>query len=132
MSPVATVPAMMTPTPVTVTPAPVTATPTPMAMVVPTPVVAMSPPDLLRLEVFDLLTRCHGWMGILTRFILTYWLRKQRSGLRSRGKHGRTGCKSNSQFQKLSAFHGVPLMSSRGGAICRDGPTEEMSGAQNG
>jgi hypothetical protein len=29
--------------------------------------------------------------------------------LRSRGKRRRTGCKSNSQFQKLSAFHGVLL-----------------------
>jgi hypothetical protein len=54
--------------PVMPTPAPVTVTPTPMAMV-PAPVMAMSPPHLLRLEPFDLLTRCHGWIGILTRFI---------------------------------------------------------------
>jgi len=62
VTPVMAVPAMMTPAPVTVTP-------TPMAMVVPAPVMAMSPPHLLRLEPFDLLTRCHGRMGILTRFI---------------------------------------------------------------
>jgi hypothetical protein len=103
-TPVTSVPA----TPMTATPTPMTMTPTPAAMVVPAPVVAMSPPDLLRLEVFDLLTRCHGWICILTRFIFTYWLRKQRSALRSRGKHGRAGCKSNSEFQKLSTFHGRP------------------------
>jgi hypothetical protein len=45
---------------------PVVPTPTPMAMM-PAPVMAMSPPHLLRLESFDLLTRCYGWMGI--RFI---------------------------------------------------------------
>ena len=95
--------------PATMTPAPVTVTPTPMTTVVPTPVVAMSPPDLLRL---DFLACCHGWIGILTRFF-NWRLRKQRSRLRSRGKRGRTGCKSNSKFQKLSAFHGVPLMSFR-------------------
>jgi hypothetical protein len=53
--------------PVMTTPAPVTVMPTPMAMVVPAPMMAMSPPHLLRLEPFDLLTRCHGWFGI--RFI---------------------------------------------------------------
>jgi hypothetical protein len=93
-----------TPSPMTVTPAPMTATPTPMTMV-PAPVMATPPPHLLRLEPFDLLARCHGWMGIC--FIFNERLRKQRSGLRSRGKRGRTGCKSNSEFQKLSAFHGV-------------------------
>ena len=62
VAPAVAVPAMMTPAPVTVTP-------TPMAMVVPAPVMAMPPPHLLRLESFDLLTRCHGRMGILTRFI---------------------------------------------------------------
>ena len=98
--------------PMTMTPSPVTVTPTPMTTVVPAPVVAVSPPDLLRLEAFDFLTCCHGWIGILTRFF-NWRLRKQRSRLRSRGKRSRTGCKSNSKFQKLSAFHGVPLMSFR-------------------
>jgi hypothetical protein len=79
-----------------------------MAMVMPTPVVAVSPAHLLRLEAFDFLTRCHSWISILTRF--NWRLGEQRSGLRSRGKRG-TGCKSNSEFQKLSAFHGVSLMS---------------------
>src|SRR5262245_10999493 len=46
--------------------APVVAAP---AMMTPAPVMAMSPPHLLRLEPLDLLTRCHGRMGILTRFI---------------------------------------------------------------
>jgi hypothetical protein len=54
------------------------------------------PPHLLRLEPFDLITRCHGWMGI--RPIFNWRLRKQRSGLCSRGKRGRTSCKSNSSF----------------------------------
>jgi hypothetical protein len=78
-----------------------TVTPTPVAMVVP------APPHLLRLEPFDLL----AWMGILTSIIFNLRLRQQRSGLRSRGERGRTGCTSKSEFQKLSAFHGVPLMS---------------------
>jgi hypothetical protein len=104
MAPVMAMPATMTPAPVTVTPTPMT--------VVPTPVVAMTPPHLLRLEAFDFLTCCHGWMCILTRSF-NWRLRKQRSRLRSRGKRGRTGCKSSSKFQKLSAFHGVPLMSFR-------------------
>jgi hypothetical protein len=93
-------------TPVTATPAPVTATPTPMSMVVVVP----APPHLLRLEPLDLLSRCHGWMGILARIIVNWRLRQQRSGLRSRGKRSRTG-RANSEFQKPSAFHGVPLMS---------------------
>jgi hypothetical protein len=111
------VPAVMTPTPVAVTPTPMAVTPTPMAvvptpvaMVVPSPVVAMSPSNLLRLKAFDFLLRRHGWLGILTRLIFNWRLRKQRSRLRGRGKRGRTGCKSNSESQKLSAFHGVPLM----------------------
>jgi hypothetical protein len=99
---------MMTPTPVAVVP-------TPVAMVVPSPVVAMSPSNLLRLEAFDLIARSHSRMGILTRFIFNLRLGQQRSGLRSRGKRGRAGCTSKSDFQKLSAFHGVPLMS-----LCND------------
>jgi len=104
VAPVMTVPAMMTPTPVAVTPTPMAVVPTPVAMVVPSPMVAMSPSNLLRLKVFDFLIRRHGWLGILTRLIFIWQLRKQRSRLRSRGKRG-TGCKSNSEFQKLSAFH---------------------------
>ena len=89
------VPAMMTPTPMAVVP-------TPVAMVVPSPVVAMSPSDLLRLKAVDLLIRRHGWLGILTRLVFNWWLRKQRSRLRCRGKRGRTCCKSNSQSQGTS------------------------------
>jgi hypothetical protein len=63
VAPMTAMPVMPTPTPVTVTPAPMTVTPTPMTMV-PAPVMAMAPPYLLRLEPFDLLTRCHGWMGV--------------------------------------------------------------------
>jgi hypothetical protein len=80
-----------------------------MAMVVPTPVVAVSPAHLLRLEPFNLLVGSHSRMRILTSFIFNLRLGQQRSGLRSRGKHGRTGCTSKSEFQKLPAFHGVPL-----------------------
>jgi hypothetical protein len=65
VAPMMAMPAMP-PAPVTVPPTPVTVTPTPMAMV-PAPVMAMPPPHLLGLEPFDLLTRCHGWIGI--RFI---------------------------------------------------------------
>jgi len=86
--------------------------PTPMT-VMPAPVMAMSPPHLLRLEAFDLLAPRQGWMGILTRFIFSFSLRKQQSGSRSRSKRSRTGCKSNSEFQKLSALHGVLLIVSR-------------------
>src|SRR5215471_10659822 len=62
-APMMAMPVMPTPAPVTVTPAPVTVTPAPMAMV-PAPVMAMPPPHLLRLEPCDLLSRCHGWIGI--------------------------------------------------------------------
>jgi hypothetical protein len=83
-----------------------------MATVMPTPAVAVSPAYLLRLEAFDFLIRCHGWLGILTGLIFNWRLKKQRSRLRSRGKRG-TGCKSNREFQKLSAFHASSYVVSR-------------------
>ena len=73
-----------------------------MAMVMPTPVVAVSPAHLLRLEAFDFLTRCHSWISILTRF--NWRLGEQRSGLRSRAKRG-TGLQIQ---QRVSKTVGVP------------------------
>jgi hypothetical protein len=60
------VPVMVTPTPMAVVPTPVAMVPTPVAMVVPSPVVTMSPSNLLRLKALDFLIRRHGWLGILS------------------------------------------------------------------
>ena len=101
--PVASVPVMSVPA----VSAPAPMTPVPM----PVPVVA-SPAHFLRFEAIDVFLRDHRGFGGAARRGRRGRLgshRRQRRGLRARRQRRGTGCKTKSNFYKVTTFHDIFL-----------------------
>lgn len=118
--------------PVVTVPAPVAAAmPAPVTpMPVPAPVVA--PAHLLGLEPVDFVAGCDGGMKVFVggRQVSTRCQRKrrQRRGLRARGQRGRAGGHTESEFQKVAAFHDISLFLLRLAVDAGDFGCAEMNG----
>jgi len=79
-------------------------------MPVPMPVPVMSPAHLFWFKTVHFARGGNGWTGCFLRrqpFIWDKWMRRKRRGLRARGQRSGTGGCSESDFQKMAAFHDI-------------------------
>ena len=93
-----------------VMPAPMSPVPVP---VMPVPVPVMTPAHFFGLETIDIVLRDNGRLCALAvrrRQALLRSDRRQRRGLRARGKRGGACDKSQGEFQKVAAFHNISLV----------------------
>lgn len=76
----------------------------------PAPVTAVAPAHLLRLEMLDLLARRDGGMGVRRprqAGVFVERMRREWRSIGARGEGGGSGGNTESDLEKVAAFHGI-------------------------